>query len=389
MRAKSLAVLALALGCGLVAAIGITQVMAKKSNGPVVPVGETVDIYVAMEEIPFGEAVTPQNVKLEAWPKSKVPADAISKMEDIQERRTKVALFPGEPILNKKLFKLGDTEQGAVALIPKGYRVVAVKVDAVTGGANLIRPGNRVDVLVNLRVNPDIGIKETCTKMLLQDIKVFAVNDVATLERKKGGTEETIPAATISLLLVPEQAQKVALATQLGTIQLSLRSPDDEETPLAQDVSVQALFGPSEGGDREAESLVPETKDSGESALFAALEQMQAKNAPEPAATVAAPAEPGASVPPGETWQMRIISGDSVDMKLLERELADPSVKGTRMWRVSSAGMEPPAEPDLIDPATSDADPSLQDSGSGSNPDEKTSDVSDLLNGSEEESTEK
>lgn len=333
MRAKSLALLVLALGCGLVAAIGITQVMAKKTSGPAMPVGETVDVYVALEEIPFGEAITPQNVKLEAWPKSKVPADAITKMADLEERRTKVALFPGEPILDKKLFKPGDTAQGAVVFIPKGYRVVAVKVDSVTGGANLIRPGNRVDVLVNLRKNPEAGIKVSCTKVLLQDVKVFAVNDVVRLERTKGA-DETITAATISLLVTPEQGAKVALATQLGTIQLSLRSYDDEDMADVEDIDVRDIFGPSEEGDREAESFVPEVKSSEKEDLLSFLDQMQAGTTPEPdPADTAAPLPAG---PESETWQMRVITGDAVDLKQLERSAAEAAARGGRMWRVSS-----------------------------------------------------
>ena len=80
------------------------------------------------------------------------------KMEDVEGRRTRTRLYAGEPILDNKLFRKGASDQGADALIPRGYRVVAVKVDAVSGGAGLVLPGSRVNVMVFLTQNPQLGI---------------------------------------------------------------------------------------------------------------------------------------------------------------------------------------------------------------------------------------
>ena len=78
----------------------------------------------------------------------------------------------------------GANQQGAAAMIPVGYRVVPVKVDLVSGGSDLILPGDRVDVMIHLVRDPSRGIEETVTRTILQDIKVFAVNDV--LDTRKG-----------------------------------------------------------------------------------------------------------------------------------------------------------------------------------------------------------
>ena len=89
--------------------------------------------------------------------------------------------------------------QGASAVIPNGYRVVSVQVDSVSG-STLILPGDRVDVLVYLVGNAQHGIPETSTRTVLQDIKVFAVNDVVDMDKDK---EKSISSKTISLLATP------------------------------------------------------------------------------------------------------------------------------------------------------------------------------------------
>ena len=78
-------------------------------------------------------------------------------------------------------------------MIPKGYRVVSIRVDAVSGGANLLLPGCRVNLLVHMARNASLGIRETTTRTILQDIKVFAVNDVVTLDTSGPETKSIRP----------------------------------------------------------------------------------------------------------------------------------------------------------------------------------------------------
>ena len=242
MRPKSIALLMLALGCGLVAAIGYTQVLARRNSEPAGATGETQAIFVAMADIGMGDLLTSQMLKLEQWPKDKIPAGAIARIEDIEGRRVRTRLYPGEPILENKLLGKGASEQGASALIPKGYRVVPVRVDLQSGGSNLILPGDRVDVMVHLIHDPGRGIQETITRTILQDVKVFGVNEVVDMENEKDA-KRSINAKTISLLVKPDQAAKVMLAQQMGTIQLVMRSPeDDQQAPSAQ-ARPSELFG--------------------------------------------------------------------------------------------------------------------------------------------------
>src|SRR5690606_39102818 len=130
MRPKSLILLSLALGCGLVAALGINQMMAKQ--GPItITAGETTDIYVTLKDINTNDLIESESLKLEPWPKDKVPPDALTKLDDIVGRRARTKLFAGEPVRDAKLLAKGDAGLGAADSIPEGYRVVSVRVDAV------------------------------------------------------------------------------------------------------------------------------------------------------------------------------------------------------------------------------------------------------------------
>jgi len=106
MRTKSIVLLALALGCGVVAAVGITQVMATRDAEGPVPV-EMQSIVVAMKDVPMGDPVPPELVCLEEWPKDKIPKGAITKLEDVENRRPKARIFAGSPILESQLLGKG------------------------------------------------------------------------------------------------------------------------------------------------------------------------------------------------------------------------------------------------------------------------------------------
>jgi pilus assembly protein CpaB len=227
MRGKSMALLILALGCGLVASIGITQVV-KRNPEPAPTAAETGPVFVAVKDIALGEALNALNVKVEQWPKDKIPPAALGKLEDVDGRRTKTRIYAGEPILAVKIYGKGASEQGASPQIPKGMGLVGVRVDSVSSNGGLIMPGDRVDVLVHLQPNTAAGINEPTVRTLLQFIKVFAVNDVLNNEGLE--RDRSIAAKTVSLLVTPEQAQRVTMASEMGQVRLILRGMEDENT---------------------------------------------------------------------------------------------------------------------------------------------------------------
>ncbi len=312
MRTRSVILLALALVCGLIAAIGINQVMANRKNEHR-PTGETKAIFVATMDIAPGDPITPKSVKLEEWPAGKIPEDALSQIEQMDGRRAKVKLYPGEVLRDIKLFKKGETGHLATELIPHGYRVVAVEVDEVAGGGALIRPGDRVDVLIHLERNPHKGIETTTTQTVLQDAKVFAVGAVFKVDPGRDD-EKSLQAKTISLLVTPEQAQKVTMASEMGKIRLTLRSHSDSMQSNLSPTSPSFLHHLGEGASRLQESLFkPGPAESNElpkrSGILDFLNQLSKESKTEPAARESSPV---AMEPKSDEWTMRVLTGEQV-----------------------------------------------------------------------------
>lgn len=332
MRAKSVALLVLALGCGVVASIGITQVMAKRGGEPAASPGETETVFVALEDIALGDILEPQLLRVEQWPNDKIPEGVLIKIEDVEGRRTRTKLYSGEPILENKLYPKGEGGQGATARIPKGYRVVPVRVDLVSGASGMILPGDRVDVVIFVARNRSTGIVDSAIHTVLQDIKVFACNDIVEVDSTGDEAGNSIRAQTISLLVTPEQAKKVMLASELGKIRLVMRSPDDDEPADDNVVTADDLFRlGSESSNRTEDSPSEQEKpDEAAGNTFGEfLERMRA------GAVVAQSAAP--NLPAPHKHGMRIVSGPEVRDVVLE---ADGSESESHLgpWRVNDAG---------------------------------------------------
>jgi pilus assembly protein CpaB len=329
MRGKSIALLALALGCGLIASVGITQVVARRS-GVQAPAVEKQSIYVAAKDIPLGKKLTPELVKLEDWEADKVPAGAVVRAEDVEGRATRARFYAGEPVLEQKLFGRGMGERSDDQ-VPKDLRVVAVRVDPVTIHHGLILPGSRVDVQFFARGNPGSGSADTVVKTILQDVKVFAVDDNYGLDGT-GQETKSLQGTTVSLLVTPAQAEKVTLASETGTIRLIMRSPEDDKQVATTGAQPQDLLGRTESSHRGKESLVPEAArglDESGKGFQEYLRMVRAK-AVKPEA---------AAVPTREAahWTMRLLKGPEVnDVELQESDSGSPAAASpSGVWKTS------------------------------------------------------
>jgi pilus assembly protein CpaB len=260
MRSRSIVLLALALGCGLVASIGISQFMDARNRGA--DLGDRQPVFVAMADINANEELTAQNIKLEEWPKAIVPSGALTKLEEVEGKRSRMKIYAGEPILSSKLLG-ADEAIGAAKDIPPGYRVAYVRVDTASGSNNLILPGDRVDVLVFRNIGTN-DMRATASKIVLQDIKVFAVDTQTETEFSKNKADQTEPisAKTISLLVTPRQAEILHAASEIsGSIKLVLRNPEDDTHYTSQGATIGDIFGPDERANRKSEKPEKENTD--------------------------------------------------------------------------------------------------------------------------------
>lgn len=210
MRAKSLLLLIIALGCGTVASVGISQVMMEQKQGSNEP--PTVDIYVAIKDVDVNQKLTSELIKLEKWPQNRIPDGAIFKLEDVENRFVRQRMYPGEPILAGKL---NNTIVGVDTEIPKGFRVFDLSVNERNGGSGYIKPGARVDVLGTFKVN---NITES--RVVMRNVRIFGINGVTVRDTDPGTNSR---ATTFQLLVHESQMDALNLATALGELRCTLR----------------------------------------------------------------------------------------------------------------------------------------------------------------------
>jgi pilus assembly protein CpaB len=307
MRPKSLVLLALALGCGLIASIGISQVL-DGSNRPAAV--ETAPIYVALQNINVGDPLTDKMVSLEEWPKDKVPLGAITKWEELEDRRPRSNIYQGEPILNNKLLARGQTND-PIQGVPAGMRLKTVAVDARKSAAGLLSPGDRVDVQIFVKGNESQGFPNSFTKIFLQNIRVYAVDQ--TIDKAAEGEDTRVVAKTVSLIVSPAQANRITLAENLGELSLIPRHPDDDKIVDDSEQDANDLFGRSTGSNRQQEQG---SKSGGALAGFKSIMADAMASAAQNAA--AQSAQPAA--PPKPAFEMTIISPNDVSQVQFDAE---------------------------------------------------------------------
>ncbi len=247
MRPKSMMLLVLALGCGLVASIGISQVMDRQQGGDEV---ETTPIYVAAVDVGVGDKLTADMVRIESWPKKKVPAGAIRELDKIEGQRAKQALFADNPILDQMLGGGGIPAK----TIPPGMRASSIKLGGGATAAELLNPGDHVDVQWTTEANKNHGITRPLTKIILTNVTIWAV-DQAINQTVEGGEQRV--ARVVSLLVTMDQANRLDFAQKNGRIRLILRNPDDLTEDAGKSIGIEDLM---EDDYQKAQQTLPAKK---------------------------------------------------------------------------------------------------------------------------------
>ena len=176
--------------------------------------------YVAAAKpLESGELMKPASLQLIEWPASLPLQGAFAKPEDINGRIVLYPLAAGQPILERDLAVAGSGT-GLSAKIPDGMRAISLKSDEVVGVAGFLLPGTHVDVLETSRTN-DAGRSDTFT--VLQDVVVLAAGPNFEPDPTGKATSVTV----VTLLLKPEDAEKIVLASSEGVIHFVLRNGAD------------------------------------------------------------------------------------------------------------------------------------------------------------------
>ena len=212
-RLLMIGVVALALGI-FVSMLVYKNLQARGSN-----IEAGVDVVVAANDIQVGSKVEERDIRLAKFPLVDVPQGAYTKRSQVLGRGVVVPITRGEFVLPTKLAP-ENAGSGLPSLIPPGMRAVSVRVNEVVSVAGFVTPGTRVDVLLTGTPN---GATESQTTTVLQNVAVIAAGH--TLERTATGEPQNTP--VITLLVSPDDAQRLTLASAEGRIQLVLRNPLD------------------------------------------------------------------------------------------------------------------------------------------------------------------
>src|SRR5215213_5771721 len=243
MNRQTMIALGIALVLGLFAVFIANSYLSSREQQ--VDVGGTTRVAVAAVPLAYGTDITPDKIKFVDYPRASIPPGAfMSQGQLLPEGKKRFALMTigiNEPVLASKISGAG---QGAsiAALLPDGMRAATVRIDDVSGVAGFVQPNDSVDVLITRQL-PNENTK--LTDVLLQNVRVIAIDQEA---RNSDGTPKLARTATFEV--APLDAQKLALASQAGSLSLVLRKPGEANNPVVETVSMGDLRYNMYGGAR-------------------------------------------------------------------------------------------------------------------------------------------
>lgn len=198
----------------------------------------TASVVVAAQDIPEGHMIDRIALSTSLWPAQTVPAGAFSSIDSVAGRVTRVAVFRGEPMVPGRLAPVGTTGGLEVKIAP-GKRAMSVKINDVAGISGLIQPNSRVDVLVNIKDESAAVRDQQVAKLFMENMRVLSVGTQVT----RGDDGKAINATTATLEVTPDEAERLAVAMNQGSIALVLRGygdPDSIKTKGATSTDVLA-----------------------------------------------------------------------------------------------------------------------------------------------------
>jgi pilus assembly protein CpaB len=224
-------VIALVLGLG--AAFLIFMVLSSARAGRTAGL---VPVVVANTDLTYGTKLDQSQLRVVNFPKESVPEGAYSDMDSVLGNTTKVFLAAREPVLTSKLSTVGG---GLSMMVRPSLRASSVDVRLSSSVSGFIVPGDRVDVLCTVDQQGS-GMQEALTKTILQNMEVLAAGPKTQQKEKEDKPSDM---QTVTLLVDPVGAEKLANGMHEGKIHLTLRNPEDQDTLSLAALSTRQVLG--------------------------------------------------------------------------------------------------------------------------------------------------
>jgi len=212
----------------------VYRIAGRQMSGSARP--QTVRVMVATRDLPLGTVIHDGDVSFGEWAGTP-PKGVLVTKESVVGRGVVSTLYQGEPVFDSRLAPVGSGG-GLAATIPAGMRACAVKVDEVVGVAGFVLPGMRVDVLVSGTMPGANSSEGPKVKTVLQNIEVLSAG--TNIQKDNEGKPVQVP--VVNLLVTPQQAEVLSLASNQTRIQLVLRNPLDTDKTKTPGIGMASLF---------------------------------------------------------------------------------------------------------------------------------------------------
>lgn len=234
----------ISLGAGIVLALlailAVRLYVGAATRGAHEPDGAFTQIAVVDKDMPSGTVLTESAVHLVRWPVDSVPDGSFNSIDAIfkgakskDDRVVLTAMVRGEPVLRSKVTGLG-ARPILSSMVTDGMRAMSIQINDVSGVAGFILPGDHVDIMLTRRL--DTSNTNLVTDTILQNVKVLGIDQLATTD-----TNKPVVGRTATVEVSPDQAGKLALAQQAGTLSLALRNSSTVENAAVSRVSESDL----------------------------------------------------------------------------------------------------------------------------------------------------
>jgi len=194
-------------------------------------------VVVAKADLSLGRQLRRDDLSTLDWPASAVPEGSFEDPAAIVDRGLIVSVVRNEPILPAKLASK-EAGSGLPPIIAKGKRALSVRVNEVIGVAGYVLPGTHVDVIAT--ANPTSRSEDITTKVVLSNVEVLAAGTRLEQDTPDG---KPMQVTVVTLLVTPDESERLTLASTEGKIQLALRNPLDTESPITSGIKPGMLLG--------------------------------------------------------------------------------------------------------------------------------------------------
>jgi pilus assembly protein CpaB len=239
----------------------------------------TVNVVVAAEPLLVGTQLRREQLKVVPWPQRAQVPGSFADPNDVIDRGVIETIGMNEPITTRKVASK-DQGAGLSPIIPQGMRAMSVRVNDVIGVAGYVVPGTHVDLVVTVRDDSGAGRTEPMSRTVVSNILVLTAGTRYDTEKGKDGKPQ--PTTVVTFAVLPDDAERIALAQSEGKLSLALRNPMDVEETKTSGVKMAALM---HGGAAPQPAVNPDTHKAA-----------RPKKAPAPVPVAAPPTPPAPQI---------------------------------------------------------------------------------------------